>query len=453
MLKRMRWYLWVLAGILLAYLAVSIYFMEHFFPGTTVNGEDAELLTVKQVNALILEQAGAYELTLEEREDKTESLNAKQLGMSFSETEAVRKQKRRQNGFLWPRMFWQQDSYQISPDIAFDEQIFTASLEELYCVRQGEEPEDAWVEMTAEGYELHEEKQGSKVKEDELKKQVRAAAETLTRRLSLEETGCYEKPQLRADAPEIEELTARLDKWLKASVTYQFGSETETADREAVAGFIRLSGFEASLDEEAVSAWIKDLASRRDTYKKEHSFESTLRGTIRVKSGNYGWQIDQKAESAALYAAVENGETVSREPAWSHEARTFDGPNKDIGDTYIEVDMGVQHMWAYKDGKLLVDTDVVTGNISKNYGTPAIVAEIQYKDRNAVLRGADYATPVKYWMPFYGNYGIHDAGWRRAFGGEVYLTGGSHGCVNTPPSAMKVIFENMEKGTPVVLYY
>ena len=153
-----------------------------------------------------------------------------------------------------------------------------------------------------------------------------------------------------------------------------------------------------------------------------------------------------------MLASIENGETVTKQPAWSHEGKTW-GVNGDIGDTYIEVDMGAQHMWAYKDGALVIDTDVVTGNISRNYGTPAIVAAIQYKDRDAVLRGDNYATPVKYWMPFYGNYGIHDAGWRSEFGGTIYLTNGSHGCVNTPPAAMKVIFETMESGTPVVLYY
>ena len=70
-----------------------------------------------------------------------------------------------------------------------------------------------------------------------------------------------------------------------------------------------------------------------------------------------------------------------------------------------------------------------------------------------MLRGQGYASPVKYWMPFYGNYGIHDASWRSSFGGDIYLTNGSHGCVNTPRDAMQVIFENVEKGTPVVLYY
>lgn len=452
MLKRIRWYLWILAGIFLAYLAASVYFMEHFFLGTAVNGENVEFQTVKQVNSLILEQAEGYGLTLLERGGTEESVTAQQLGMSFSETENVRNYKRVQNGFLWPRMFWQQDTYQIAPDITFDEETFDETLASLSCVQEGEEPEDARVELTADGYELYPEQQGSRIKEDVLKEQVRAAAETLTETVDLEEAGCYEAPSLTADSPEITELTAKLDQWFATEVTYEFGSQTEVVDSSVVAGFIQLDGCEASLSEEAVRAWVAGLADRRDTYKKSRQFNSTLRGVITVSGGNYGWQIDQETETAALLASVEKGETAAKQPAWSREGKAW-GDNNDVGDTYIEVDMGAQHMWAYKDGALLIDTDVVTGNISRNYGTPSMVAAIQYKDRNAVLRGDNYATPVKYWMPFYGNYGIHDASWRREFGGTVYLTNGSHGCVNTPPAAMKVIFENMDSGTPVVLYY
>lgn len=452
MLKRIRWYLWILAGIFLAYLAASVYFMEHFFLGTAVNGENVEFQTVKQVNSLILEQAEGYGLTLLERGGTEESVTAQQLGMSFSETENVRNYKRVQNGFLWPRMFWQQDTYQIAPDITFDEETFDETLASLSCVREGEEPEDARVELTADGYELYPEQQGSRIKEDVLKEQVRAAAETLTETVDLEEAGCYEAPSLTADSPEITELTAKLDQWFATEVTYEFGSQTEVVDSSVVTGFIQLDGCEASLSEEAVRAWVAGLADRRDTYKKSRQFNSTLRGVITVSGGNYGWQIDQETETAALLASVEKGETAAKQPAWSREGKAW-GDNNDVGDTYIEVDMGAQHMWAYKDGALLIDTDVVTGNISRNYGTPSMVAAIQYKDRNAVLRGDNYATPVKYWMPFYGNYGIHDASWRREFGGTVYLTNGSHGCVNTPPAAMKVIFENMDSGTPVVLYY
>ena len=32
------------------------------------------------------------------------------------------------------------------------------------------------------------------------------------------------------------------------------------------------------------------------------------------------------------------------------------------------------------------------------------------------------------------------------------MTNGSHGCVNLPPSTAKTIFENVDTGTPVILY-
>ena len=69
-----------------------------------------------------------------------------------------------------------------------------------------------------------------------------------------------------------------------------------------------------------------------------------------------------------------------------------------------------------------------------------------------MLRGEDYATPVKYWMPFAGDVGMHDASWRSSFGGSIYKTGGSHGCINMPPSAAKTVYENINKGYAVLVY-
>lgn len=56
-------------------------------------------------------------------------------------------------------------------------------------------------------------------------------------------------------------------------------------------------------------------------------------------------------------------------------------------------------------------------------------------------------------MPFNGGIGIHDAIWRSQFGGNIYKTNGSHGCVNAPPYLAQKIFENIEPGTPIVCYY
>lgn len=454
MIKRIRWYLWVLFALILVYVGVSVYFMEHFFAGTQVDGMSVEFAAVDEVNRKILDQANTYTLTLTGRNGDNVTLTKDDLGITFSETEEVRRVKRRQqNGFLWPRMFWQQDSYQIGADMTVDDGTFSGTLASLDLVVKGTAPEDAYVELTETGYELYPEVMGSQIDTAVLETQVRAAVENLDETLDLEAQGCYVNPSVTTESEAITTLTGQLDTWLGAAITYEFGPSTRVVDKDTIAGFITLENNTASLNLEAIAAWVANMASETDTYKKSHTFASTLRGTITVSGGNYGWQIDQTTESAALQASIGAGEVISKSPAYSHEALTRDGVNGDIGSTYIEVDMGAQHMWAYKNGALVVDTDVVTGNISRNFGTPSLVACIQYKERNATLRGDNYATPVNFWMPFYGNYGIHDATWRSEFGGEIYLTSGSHGCVNTPYAAMKVIFDNIPSGTPVVLFY
>ena len=121
----------------------------------------------------------------------------------------------------------------------------------------------------------------------------------------------------------------------------------------------------------------------------------------------------------------------------------------------MEADMNNQHLYLYQDGNLVLETDFVSGTMVSSWDcvTPEGVFGLLYKTTDAVLRGETYTTPVKYWMPFYGNYGMHDANWRGAFGGDIFITNGSHGCINLPPSMAAQIYQYVSKGFPVVCYY
>ena len=63
---------------------------------------------------------------------------------------------------------------------------------------------------------------------------------------------------------------------------------------------------------------------------------------------------------------------------------------------------------------------------------------------------------VTFWLPFNGGVGIHDASWRSSseymclprFGRTV-----PHGCVNTPYDAAEQIFNTVDIGYPVIVYY
>ena len=117
--------------------------------------------------------------------------------------------------------------------------------------------------------------------------------------------------------------------------------------------------------------------------------------------------------------------------------------------TYIEISISNQKLNYYQKNKLVLSSDVVTGY---NNWTPTGEFSVLNKARNIYLVGQNYRSFVQYWIAFKGiNYGMHDASWRNAFGGEIYKTNGSHGCVNMPIANAKKLYELVEIGTPVYI--
>ena len=121
--------------------------------------------------------------------------------------------------------------------------------------------------------------------------------------------------------------------------------------------------------------------------------------------------------------------------------------------TYIEVDRTKQHIYYYEDGELVLDSDVVTGKPTPDRITPAGVYFILNKTTDANLIGATWNVQSDRWMGVtYQGVGFHDASWRSSFGGEIYKSNGSHGCINTPKDAMFELYDMVAEGTPVVIY-
>ena len=50
------------------------------------------------------------------------------------------------------------------------------------------------------------------------------------------------------------------------------------------------------------------------------------------------------------------------------------------------------------------------------------------------------------------NIGLHDASWRSEFGGEIYKTNGSHGCVNLPKDKAYELYDLISVGTTVIVH-
>ena len=206
-----------------------------------------------------------------------------------------------------------------------------------------------------------------------------------------------------------------------------------------------------SFDRDAIGEYVNSMGDKYNTYGKKKQFITTSGEAIEVPAGSFGWRIAYDGEIDAIIADLEGGEDVTRDFTYLYYG-TSHGEH-DYGNSYVEVNLTEQHVYVYKDGEMVFDTPCVSGKISANHGTHTGVYPIAYKQKDATLKGDNYESHVNYWMPFNMGEGLHDATWRSSFGGTIYKTGGSHGCVNLPLSAAESIYNIVEAGWPVIVFY
>ena len=120
--------------------------------------------------------------------------------------------------------------------------------------------------------------------------------------------------------------------------------------------------------------------------------------------------------------------------------------------TYVDVNIEGQTVTYFQNGETMLSSPCVTGDVSKKRTTPTGIFAVSGHVKGTYLIGPTWKNWVDYWMPFYAGCGLHDATWRKNFGGEIYKTNGSHGCVNLPLEAAKKIYETVTIGYPVVCY-
>ena len=137
---------------------------------------------------------------------------------------------------------------------------------------------------------------------------------------------------------------------------------------------------------------------------------------------------------------MNSGQEVTREPVYKKEGYKRNGTDDLVGN-YVEVSIEKQHLWLYKDGKLVTETDVVTGTPKEETATYKGAWPIAYKASPYTLSSDFYGYEVKvnYWMHFVYGQGLHDLE-RSQYGGELYKTNGSHGCVKLPVEHAKIIY-------------
>lgn len=436
------------------YLALAIFFQSHFCFGTTIDGIKVGGRNPEKVEQLIKEEIDSYALELIGRESVKEKIDGGSVGVVPVFNGEIEKLLNEQNGFAWIAKLFGREELELKKVVSFDEGLLDEVLETLSCTQKENqrEPEDAaYSEYSdSKGYELVPADYGTKIDMDALKKAAGEAIFVLADQLDLDESGCYENPDVTDEDERLLNLIDELNRYAGTVVTYDFGDDKEVLDGSTIHTWLSDDNWKVAVDEEKAADYIKSLGKKYNTAYKPKTLKTSYGSTVTISNGSYGWRIDSQGEREQLLADLAEGKSVNREPVYLQTANSH-GEN-DYGDSYVEINLTAQHLFVYQDGKLVVESDFVSGNVAKGHASPTGAFGLTYKTTDAVLRGEDYATPVKYWMPFAGDVGMHDATWRKSFGGSIYKNGGSHGCINLPFSVAKTIYGVVDKGFAVLVY-
>ena len=473
--------LFVLLGGALAGGAVYIHMRQQdgvFFNRTKLNGKQVQGLTVDEVFALLQEDFNACKVTVTEKGEEALSGNLKDFGYSLDE-DKIRKSldkallTQRNSFFTTIESLLNGSAFRVPLSYVQDEAVFMEKVKPDTLKEPRTASQNAYLTYDGQAnvYSVVPEVYGNEMDAGQLQSLVEGQLQTFMETEPSREVlsvsipeDLYIRPSVTAQDPELNTECNVNNTYCKSSVTYLFGSQSKVLDWNTVKDWIVFEDGSGRLSEDRLLEYVRSLEAEYNTQYIGRTFYTTIGTEVYIPGADneYGYTINEDAELETLKANLASGESISREPVY-FESNAYENPyhyNRDGADdlagTYVEVNLSLQHLWFYVDWNLVVESDFVSGCVARNAETKTGVYPLAYKESPSVLVGDNaedgYRQEVQFWMPFYEGQGLHDASWRGAFGGNIYVSSGSHGCVNLPYWAAEAIYNSISPGMAIVIY-
>ena len=440
------------------YIGLAIYYSDGFSYGTYINGIYCTGKSISQVSEE-LNDSFKERVAIVDAGDKTYSIDLDKIGYSYDFERPLKAYLDNQNSYLWIMNLSSAKSGQIlNPYGEYDEALLKNEVDSMKLEKLSE-PHSVLLSLSEDaGYVLHD----GKIRIADTDASYKYIADSLKngQMAIVLDDSCYTSIPYSESEKLLIDLYNSVSEFQNRDYSYDFGDERVRLSQYTLASMltvdedgypqIQRDGDGIILDEENVEQSLEKAFVPFETYNN-HDFVTHDGTKIHLDSGTWGNKVNLSAEVKYFTDEVKNGtDAFEREPEYS--VLKGGSGSEDIGNTYIEVDIDNQHMYYFENGSLKLETDVVTGKLSTKQGTPRGVYYIYSKKSPAVLKGPGYAEHVKFWMPIYKGIGIHDSSWRVDYGGDIYKSGGSHGCINTPKDKVGELYEYVEVGTPVIVY-
>ena len=457
--KNLLWLIPVLV-IAVVYFAGVAFFTQHFLPNTEINGQGAGGKSVAGVTAIATSRSENSTLDLTTMEGDVQQIKLSDFAYNCWFNSDLDELRGSQSPFKWPvALFSKEDGYDVPLGVSFDEASLSQQLQALPCFSDPgiQVPVNAHIEKTDTGFTIIDAVDGNALDYDTVWATVTGVLNAGELAVDLAESGCYQKPTVRADDPGLKEQMSKWKQYEKLKITIDLTDAEEVLNGDVLRDWLLTDGSTIYVDPDALGNYITNLSTQYNTFETQRPFNATGVGPISVGGSGldtYGFQMNISKTQEAVQAALDSLNSGTVQAEWRIPGLCRGAANGDIGSTYIEADLARQHLWYYRNGSLQYETDFVSGMNSKpGRRTPCGVFRVWGKQRDRVLTGDDYESFVSYWMPFtWTGCGLHDAPWRGAFGGSIYLNNGSHGCINLPTSAAAALYNSVDYNTPVIVY-
>jgi lipoprotein-anchoring transpeptidase ErfK/SrfK len=448
-----RLWLWLIPLILvIIYVGGALHYQHRYLPRTEVFGIKIAGKTPTQAATILNKNIQTTKYTFKEGDKTVLTTTGAKLGISRNFTAMLNSVKDNQSAWSWPVHIFTQPTASLHKTATLInqstlDQFAAGTADNLNQTRIA--PRNAKLAFKNGQLVTTKERNGNQISAAKLAAQTKQ--QILANHNTINLKKAYDKPQITVGMQSFKKLKAKLTKISHVAGVLKLQNHRIKVSKQEVQSWISIDGTSMAISESKIGHYLDQLDHKYATYYKTRHFKSTARGTVSVPAGIYGWSISQKKEIPVIVNAINAGHLFTHKVTVKGTGYHADGT--DIGNTYVEVDKQNQMEYYYKDGKLAMSSAVVTGNPNKGKETPSGVFYIWSKQRNATLRGANYATKVSYWMPVDDTgVGLHDSPWQPQYGGSWYLTHGSHGCVNNPPAFAAQLYNAVSVGTPVIIF-
>ncbi|WP_246570152.1 L,D-transpeptidase [Enterococcus devriesei] len=442
--KRVLVIVGIVAGAMMFFLSIYLYFGSHFFFGSTVANVEVGGLSVSKAAAKVKAETKQVEIKMVEKKQRR--------SIQIAEPYAIT------NDYLKKNIRKGQLSLPIKKDA--HERVIDAVNQTTFPV--GKMPGNAKVIYQNKQFAIQSEKEGTAIDSSHIKKKLWKDLKNGELQPEYNLSDFYRKAEVTTKDLKKEKVLQKLQALTDRKINVTVNKKKIPVTAPILVG---LTDDQGNFDDAQITQWVANLEKEYSTIYKKVTFTNVHGQTLRYKNvGNYGWFIDIKQSAKKMRKEL-------KQPKTSEISLVIQGETKKqplhITQNYVEVDLDNQKMYCFNKGKMVVETDVITGRYAKGTATVPGFHTIMDKRRNVDLSGVlttgdgTYNVPVDYWMPLLSHgqtiteIGLHDTDHKLQYFGQpgAFKTDlGSYGCVNTPKVEVAKIYKYSFIGMPVFIY-